>query len=711
MKTLGSAILLSVLVFSASASEARQSPYESFSFRVYCTRDVDQITQGNANFSIVGAFTFASGDPWATCKTRAEFDQRLKAFQAFTAECKRRGITTISYVSKTVRMPEAEGKLFDIWKSRWTEYEDYFGPRPASHPKEWLAITAVGGLWGHVHVPPSQAATFVMPKTPTERAGCDLNPSFRQYLKGLIKIVCDTGVDGIYLDHTENKCGYCQNCRADFIRYLKTGYPKGRLEAIYGVQSLDEVRPPAGDSDPFWREFRKWRALTGAELHRFLRDYARTFNPNFIMSGNAYSANGFHSAIGSADMEMLGEVDDVPYSEIAVSSNFERGKARVPHLEGSVRISNSPHYKHFRAMVGLDKPILVYPLYPESPNPVPQEEALYPVLQLVVGEAVAHGLTFRRLEAMHSPYTLLGAFDFYQFLRDHEENYRGQRLYSDVAILSSLNQFYSRRYSYFYCASRALADAGIHHRIISEKLLTPEDLRPFKAVILPYVPLMTDAGARAISRYVQDGGSVVVLGKTSSHDELGQPRSSLLLAGILGFDGNAVPLSVQRREVGRGKVVFVPLPDERMQAETIDYGKRHSWFSRGEFPADLIPVLRSLPEEVSWATSRKVLPLLRNSGGTEVTLMKHIDGKRYLAHLVNYQVTIDGKVTPESNVLLTIPLDNGEKVRSVRLLSPDEPDRALPFVVRAARPAGQRPGVSVVVPKLQIYAAVELTLM
>jgi len=707
-------ICLVIVTFASLASKTPQaqqkSLYDPFSFRMYAAQDADQLSQANATFSITGAFSFANGDPWTSCKTREEFAQKMKKFQAFTRECKRRGFVIISYVSKTIRRPESEGRLFDIWKNRWSEYEDYFGPRPTVHPQEWLAIRPDGSLWGHTHIPPSQAATFVMPKVPDERAGCDLNPNFRQYIKGLIKIVCETGVDGIYLDHTENKCGYCKFCRDDFIHYLKQNYPADYLERIYQVAGLDDLKMPVRGTDPFHREFLKWRAYTGAQFHRFVRDYARTLNPSFIMSGNGYSADGFHSAIGSADMELLGEVDDVPYSEIAVASNFESGKARVPHMEGAVRISNSPHYKHFRAMAGLDKPILVYPLYPESPNPVPHENALYPVVQLVIAECIAHGMTFRRVEPNHSNYVLLAAFDSYKFLKENESAYFGQRLYSDVAVLSSLNQFYSRRYSYFYCVSRSLTDAGINHRIITERLLTLESLKAFKVLILPYVPLMSTAQVEVISQYVREGGSVLVLGDSSSHDEFGQKRDKLALAGMLGFEGSSRPTSAQRSEVGAGRVVFIPLPEGLMSEGDIDYKASHAWFSRGEFPADMATILKSVPEQVNWASRGRAVPMLRNADRMEATLMRHISGKKYLAHLVNYQMTIDGDITPGSNVLLTVPLEDGERVASVRLLLPLQNSQEIPFIFRSA-PRSPRSTVSVVVPEVKVYAAVEVNLM
>jgi hypothetical protein len=90
--------------------------------------------------------------------------------------------------------------------------------------------------------------------------------------------------------------------------------------------------------------------------------------------------------------------------------------------------------------------------------------------------------------------------------------------------------------------------------------------------------------------------------------------------------------------------------------------------------------------------------------------MKDANGKRYLAHLVNYQMTIDGDLTPGSNILLTVPLEDGEKVASVRLLSPLQKDEQIPFIVRSI-PRSPRQTVSVVVPELRVYAAVEVNLM
>ncbi len=156
MNNLKQKVFLGLIIISFASLEAngqqvqQKSMYDPFSFRMYAAQDADQMTQANATFSITGVFAFANGDPWTSCKTREEFVQKIKKFQAFTQECKRKGFVTISYVSKTIRRPESEGRLFDIWKNRWSEYEDYFGPRPAVHPQEWLAIRPDGSsstLW------------------------------------------------------------------------------------------------------------------------------------------------------------------------------------------------------------------------------------------------------------------------------------------------------------------------------------------------------------------------------------------------------------------------------------------------------------------------------------------------------------------------------------------------------------------------------------
>ena len=73
-------------------------------------------------------------------------------------------------------------------------------------------------------------------------------------------------------------------------------------------------------------------------------------------------------------------------------------------------------------------------------------------------------------------------------------------------------------------------------------------------------------------------------------------------------------------------------------------------------------------------------------------------------------MTIDGDVTPGSNVLLTLPLEDGEQVASVHLLSPLQKDQGIPFIVRSA-PRFPRQTVSVVIPELPVYAAVEVNLM
>ncbi len=551
----------------------------------------------------------------------------------------------------------------------WEKYTEYFGPKPAEGPDKWVRRTFDGKYSFYRFRHPNA------PKTGGrfEMFGCQDNPSYVHYFKGVIKLVAISGHDGAYVDWTkvhEGTC-YCEHSREAFRKYLRDKVSRDYLQKRYGLTDVAKIEPPLDNTQALWREWLMFRSWSLTEFQREIRAAARLINPNFLLSGNINGGDyGNMAYTNGDDMEMMGGVEDFFYSEI------QAGLRSVPRAEGDVKISNSGPLK-FLAAAAMQKPVWMYCIQPSTPKPIPNEKALFNLIKLSIAEAFANHNTFSVVREtfgeMISPMVHKGAEQIYAFFKENEENLVGAKLAANTAILCSINQFYSDEFSYFSPASRVLADNGIAHVMAVERDLNPAELAKYRTLILPYVPLLSDEQIRTITAFVQNGGGLVVMGLSSAKDENGLPRLNLGLAELLGFDLQDAPVAVTRKEFDKGRVVFIPLnpiPVGRGDTEKTPLPDDQMMYGQGKFPDRIKEAFASLPEAVAWAATEGVSGKLFAPNMVEMTTMEQKEKNLQLVHLVNYQVTLDGVVTPVANARVRLQIPENKKVARVTVGSP-----------------------------------------
>lgn len=698
--------LLCVGYILSGCSKSFQPKIDYPYLRVLSTKDIDLIKKTHATFTILYPMSFGRGEPWRSYTTRSEFNEYLEKTREFTDSAHKDGITVISYITKTFSsdFPELESlavnKAYNT--TLWNVYEDYFGPKPPESPTSWIERKADSSLGGYVWYAPSGGPGDY------EKFLCANNPYFHRYMKGVIKILCDMGIDGFYLDHSESEGCYCYYCQEAFRQYLNREYPIGYVTERYGISSIENVKPPVEPDEALWSEWKKFTAKSQANLHNILLKYGHEYNPHFIVAGNLFGAGGFANAIfNGSDIEMMGEVDVILYSEIVPSTvSLTRGQLTIPGYREDSRVSNSPLYKHMVA-AHHEKPILVYPLYPESPNPIPKESALYNIVRLVTAEAAANHVSMRRIQERHSSHVIHAVRDIYNLLEKNEEALSGAKMYSNVAILTSLNQFYYGNYSYIYSASRVLNDEGISHVMITEKELTSQKLSPYEVLILPFTPLMSNEQEKIIEDFINRGGGVVVIGPSGIKNQFGEIKIESTLASLIGIDYSNPPREVIKKEIGSGRIIYLwlDLERERMDREIFnDYDiaiMHHKIFGWGQFPDALKVTFQQLINATRWAANDSLTEIVESPGTVELTSMKSPDGKRIFAHLVNYQIDIDGNLTPLKDINVSIQLPKGKSVKLVLISTTSSPEaKELDFIEKSGN---GRNYVKFSVPELEIY--------
>ncbi len=108
----------------------------------------------------------------------------------------------------------------------------------------------------------------------------------------------------------------------------------------------------------------------------------------------------------------------------------------------------------------------------------------------------------------------------------------------------------------------ALLQARIPFDLVHEDDLGMERLKPYRALILPNVALVSDSQCAQLADYVRSGGSLVATFETSLYDSWGQPRSDFGLAEVLGASALGVegPLINSYARIERAHAILEGLP-------------------------------------------------------------------------------------------------------------------------------------------------------
>ncbi len=621
--------------------------------------------------------TFGSGAPNFETVTRARFDSVLSEAKAFNQKYHDMGYIVLRYLStslngrsetSTSEPKEEEINLLKFYNERWQEFEDYLGPKPAADPTTWMMLHADGTFPYYRYAPYGQKTHEGF-----EAWGVPANPDYVRYMEGKVRAQAETGIDGSYVDwtHIAGGTSYDPYTRKDFIQYLKDHLPKDAAEKKYGTSDFENIELPKQRGDKFWMEWVTYRGYSVAQFHNRLRTVAREYNPHFMISGNVYGGFGYgpiaYDAAGN--MEMLGKVDDFIYSEIQEYLDFAPRKN-----EEGTKITNSPALK-FLAAASHGKPVIVYATEITPPIfPNPTEKCLSAMAQINIAEAAANHAIFR--EKRETP---PGATEIYTFLSANEEKLLGAQLYSNVALLASLNQYLADEISFAFSLSRVLADNGLSHVMIVENDLLSDVHKKFDLIVLPYLPLLSAEKQTALKNYVAQGGTLIIFGETGKKDQYNLPNEKIVLASLLGNE--KYPLKKVEKKIGKGRMSYLPLaiPESKfltsmkLKEGATTFGPTMAdvfpdipeGYTRNRIDPDLRVILQGVSAEIEKLLGGNLTSAKSSSPFVEMTTMLQGERSRMLVHLVNYDVTIDGDITPAKGIAVTVALPAGKKAKSV----------------------------------------------
>jgi len=637
--------------------------------------------------------TFGSGAPNFEYVSREEFDQKMEEAKEFNKSYHDSGYIVLRYFSTSLNGktqtssddPEKEQiDLVRFYNENWLDYVDYIGAKPLEDPTTWITVRPDETFPHYRYAPYGRE---VGPGF--ETWGCPNNPNYVRMMKGRIRAQAETGIDGSYVDWTHISGGtcYCKYCKESFVYFLNNSLPKEVGEEKYGTSDYGQVELPQNKNDKFWMEWLLFRNHSVAEFHKILRSEARKYNPYFMISGNVFGGFGYgpiaYDAAGN--IELLGRdgYDDFIYSEMqefldSAPRRDERGE----------KITNSPALK-FLTAAAHQKPVIIYateitpPIFPD-----PTEKCLSAMAQINIAEAAANHTIFR--EKRETP---PGATQIHNFLATNEENLVGAKLYSNIAILASLHQYLADELSFAFSASRILADRGIAHVMIIEDDLLSRSLNQYDLILVPYLPLLSTAKQQALMTFVKNGGKLIILGDSGIKNEYNLPYDQIPLAEM--FAGQIYPDQEKEVQFGEGMVGYIPMliaenkflipPKEKTEVTTFGPSMADVFpdipegYTRDRMDDNLRKILSYTADTILKFLKDRITRTEKSHPFVEITTMSQQEKNLVLLYLVNYNVTVDGTITPAKNVAVQVVLPQGYNVSDVKFSGTLEEMVSIPF--------------------------------
>src|SRR5215217_7412915 len=370
------------------------------------------------------------------------------------------------------------------------------------------------------------------------------NPVWREYLKAVIRVQIDAGVDGIQLDEAElpitsfqyGGC-FCKDCMKGFRHYLKN-LPEDQFPAELRGVDLETFHygewllaqgydfKTKREQTPLFFDYHRYQTRQifryFSELADYARQYAAKKGRKVLVSGNFFNlvAHWYYAMEPKVDL-IITEMRNTRYRQPAWYRYVAGFAAAKP-----VIVAENPYGGVVPDLVEMLKVGRGYDLFRMS---------LYEAAALGANMSVPYGAWMGSViqDSFHPPHEL--CVEIQQFLAEHEQLF-SRRSYAEIAVIFSVesdfqriarrDQFADNRANSsrggvipFWQVTQALSDAAQPYDVIffpdgdlRPDTITAEQLHQYRTVILPDCTFLTATQAQVLESYLEAGGRVLALG-------------------------------------------------------------------------------------------------------------------------------------------------------------------------------------------------------
>jgi hypothetical protein len=605
-------------------------------------RMVDDLVDYRANVLVWASMGGGSLSlPYLEQEAFGEVDARARFYgfvndSEFIRECHKHGIKVFGIVFEAqgwefpVELDDDEERVLALNELRGEGHRDWMGLREFTqnrYPKLWKPVEHYfpNGLVNSdgdpvtdlieecvardIHQNPCHAHWVECPDREHQCFYMDRNnPVWREYLKAVIRIQIDAGVDGIQLDEAELPLGamqygacFCKDCLKGFRAYLQAQPADQRSADLAGVDLTtfhygDWLLERGYDfkdrreSTPLFGDYYRFQCFAIKEYFAELADYARQYGREqgreVLVSGNFFNLDPHYLALADDVDLLITEMRNTTYRQ--------------------------PEWYRYVAGFAGDKDVVVV----ENPygGVVPElVESLkvgrgHDLLRLSLFEAAAMGANMsvsygawmgsRIEDAFYAPHEL--ATEVQAFLAEHEDLYT-RTSYNSVAVAFSVESnrdLIAKQDSADNVHNRRDESVVVPYRVVTGQLassavpfdvvlfpdgvtapdrVAAEGLTRYGTLVLPGVTRLTASQAEALRGYLDGGGRLVVVGDLGTNLPAEERKALLDHAGTVraeldDVDGQ-LPLGRQVRVTGEDVAVnTMRLADGSAAVHLVNYG-------------------------------------------------------------------------------------------------------------------------------------------
>jgi hypothetical protein len=613
-----------------------------------------------------------------------EVKQRIADLTKLTSDLHKAGVKWVTpYICSTTigGNPETRAGLWEFY-DHWDEYKEFaLGERPKSDPIKWMQVMPDGAFQFFYKF----TGPFYPPYEPNIRyAACHNNPDWRYWLERVTENAARCGFDGVFVDNAGSLRCYCSFCKAKWRDWIAKRYGDAERKALFGTEQpdLSDGKEPG----LLWAETRRFWNACIAEHHAAIRKAGEKISGRpFVVfpNGGEQRPESVMQAFPDTDLIMF-ERSIGPYGthpgmvlwsiveNIAVkkyNDNVFENKF-VQCLRRKVRaiMLTRPGWEVTK------KTQMILEMNPSSAI-------------LGCAETAAFGGGGGFLVRVN-PECMAAQKKCRDFFEKHPTLYEGLDSFAEAAVAAFPEQTYFGNKPHILEVKKAtqnLLDGHVLFDYVTEEQFTRENLKRYAVVVLPKIQNMSDAQAAALKDYVRDGGRAVVIGPAPELDEKGRKKDPPALDDILDRKAEGKEFTVKR--TGSGATAY---------AEVLPL--------RSACLADWIAKDLALSVVVSPPT-----PILAK---VRVNAFAEPDGKRYVAHFVNYNVPLGVPASPR-----------GAEAKEPEILGPIDVALRLPTGAEGVKltcydPEGEAADLPAkaegkllrfTLPSLRVYKVVEIT--
>jgi hypothetical protein len=456
------------------------------------------------------------------------------------------------------------------------------------------------------------------------------NPVWREYLKAIIRIQIDAGVDGIQLDEAElpitsfqyGGC-FCKDCMKGFRKYLKD-LPDEQFPAELRDVDLENFHygewllgqgydfKTNRERTPLFWEYHRYQTRQIARYFRELADYARQYaaekGRTVLVSGNFFNlvAHWYYPMEPKVDL-IITEMRNTRYRQPAwyrYVAGFAAGKPVI--------VAENPYGGVVPDLAAMLKVGKGYDLFRMS---------LYEAAALGANMSVPYGAWMGSViqDSFSPPHEL--CVEIQRFLADHEHLY-SHKTASATAVVYSVETEFQResgrgifadnRYNVetsevdpFWQVCEALSNAAQPYDVLffpdgdlRSDTLTYENLGQYQTLVLPDCRYLTKAQAQLLRDYLEKGGLLLVLGELGANVPVAEQEAILNHRGTsqiknsIGFNLSWLPVETQLRLSAPADFA---INLQRVEAGVAVHIIRYDY----DFEKDQVPDLEELDIELS----------------------------------------------------------------------------------------------------------------